>query len=148
MERAIDVMRAVGAVIVDPVSLGQRPVKPLLTHVRLSIAETHVLLYEFHAGLDAYLANRGPNVEVRSLDDLIFFNERHADEEMAFFGQERLLAARTTGPLSDSTYLSARTAARRLSREDGLDRTMTEHTLDAIVAPTGGAGLGHRSGQR
>ena len=139
MERAIDVMRAAGAEVVDPVWLGATARDVAAdTRARLGMAETQVLLHEFHAGLDAYLANRGPNVEVRSLDDLILFNERHADEEMAFFGQERLLAARTTGPLSDSAYLTARAAARRLSRDEGIDRTMTDHRLDAIVAPTGG----------
>jgi len=100
MERTIDVMRAAGTVIVDPVSLGATDGEAAAdTRVRLRMAETHVLLYEFHARLDAYLANRGPNVEVRSLDDLTLFNERHADEEMAFLWPRALIGRPDHGTL-------------------------------------------------
>jgi amidase len=75
---------------------------------------------------------------VRSLADLIAFNERNASDEMPYFGQERLLAAEEKGPLSEPRYLAALAAARRLSRADGIDRTMDDHELDAIIGPTGG----------
>ena len=81
---------------------------------RLSDVGEHsyqVLLYEFKADLNAYLAMRGPDAEVRSLADLIAFNERHAADEMPYFGQERLLAAEEKGPLSDPAYLAALAAA-------------------------------------
>ena len=81
---------------------------------------------------------RGPDAEVRSLADLIGFNERHADAEMPYCGQERLLAAEEKGPLSDPAYLAALAATRRLSRAEGIDRTMNEQQLDAIIAPSGG----------
>ncbi|MBQ02019.1 MAG: amidase [Acidobacteria bacterium] len=139
VERAIAAMRAAGAVIVDPVDL--RPSgRPAAGDVVTSMgaAETEVLLYEFKADLNAYLAARGPDAEVRSLADLIAFNERNATDEMAYFGQERLLAAEEKGPLSEPRYLAALAAARRLSRADGIDRTMDDHELDAIIGPTGG----------
>ena len=139
VENAIEAMRAAGAVIVDPVDLRPRG-RPVAGGAVTSMgaAETEVLLYEFKAGLNAYLAMRGPDAEVRSLADLIAFNERNAGDEMPFFGQERLLAAEQKGPLSDPMYLAALAAARRLSRAEGIDRTMDEHQLDAIIGPTGG----------
>ena len=131
LARAIDAMRARGAEIVDPVALAQ-------TRGALARAETAVLLYEFKADLNAYLAALGPGAPVGSLVELIEFNRRHADEEMPYFQQERLEAAEARGALSERAYLDARRAARRLSRDDGIDRVMDAHRLDAIVAPTGG----------
>ena len=133
VEDAVDALRAAGAVVVDPVALGDSGADR-----SLRAAETDVLLYEFKAGLNAYLARRGPGAEVRSLADLIAFNERNAEAEMPYFGQERLIAAEAKGPLSERAYLTALAAARRLSRADGIDRTMDEHRLDAVVAATGG----------
>lgn len=132
VEQALDAMRAAGAVVVDPVVLGAGSGRSL------QAAETDVLLYEFKAGLNAYLARRDAGAEVRSLADLIAFNERNAETEMPYFGQERLVAAQAKGPLSERAYLTARAAARRLSRAEGIDRTMDEHRLDAVVAATGG----------
>ncbi len=129
-------MRAAGAVVVDPVELSPSGRPAAVTS--MGAAETEVLLYEFKAGLNAYLAMRGSDAEVRSLADLIAFNERHAADEMPYFGQERLLAAEEKGPLSDPAYLAALASARRLSGAEGIDRTMDEQQLDAVIAPTGG----------
>ena len=131
LERAIDTMRARGAVIVDPVALSH-------TRGALGRAEQEVLFHEFKADLNAYLAALGADAPVRSLAEIIEFNRRRASEEMPYFQQERLEAAERRGPLSEPRYLDARRAARRLSRDDGIDRVMDEHRLDAIVAPTGG----------
>jgi amidase len=140
VETAVAAMRAAGAVIIDPVDLRPRR-RPAVGGAVTSMgaAETEVLLYEFKAGLNDYLAARGAEVDVRSLADLIAFNERNAVEEMPYFAQERLLAAEAKGPLSDPIYLSALSVARRLSRAEGIDWTMDEHQLDAIIGPTGGA---------
>ncbi|MCY4508968.1 MAG: amidase, partial [Acidobacteria bacterium] len=133
VDAAVEAMRAAGAVVVDPVELGTGPAR-----AGLQMAEAEVLFYEFKAGLNAYLAARGPGAEVRSLAELIAFNERNAETEMPYFGQERLVAAEAKGPLSEPGYLAALAASRRLSRAEGIDRTMDEHRLDAIVGPTGG----------
>jgi len=139
VETAIEAMRAAGAVVVDPIELrpSGRPVAAG-TVTSLGASETEVLLYEFKAGLNAYLAMRGSDAEVRSLADLIAFNERHAADEMPYFGQERLLAAEEKGPLSDPAYLAALAVASRLSGAEGIDQTMDAQQLDAIIAPTGG----------
>ena len=129
MEEAIAVLRDRGAVIVDPIDLAASGA--------LRRAETEVLFYEFKAGLNAYLSNLR-NPPIRSLAELIAFNERNAAEELAYFGQERLLVAESKGPLSSTEYREAHAVARRLSRAAGIDRVMDSGNLDAILAPTGG----------
>ncbi len=96
-----------------------------------------VMRYEFKADLNAYLAALGPAAPVKTLDDLIAFNEANADREMPWFQQETFLSCKDLGPLTEPEYREALAAALRLSRDEGIDRVMEEHTLDAIVAPTG-----------
>ena len=96
-------------------------------------AELEVLLFEFKAGLNAYLAGRSG--AVRDLAALIAFNETHHDQEMPFFGQELLLQAQAKGPLTEDAYLKALVLCQQARRDiDGLCAT---HRLDALVAPTG-----------
>jgi amidase len=127
-EEAIAALRAAGAEIVDPADI------PTATAIRDDGPE--VLLYEFKADLNAYLATRR-GVPVRSLAELIAFNEAHAAEEMPFFGQELLLQAEAKGPLTDPAYLAALERSRRLAGRDGIDAVMDAHRLDALMAPTG-----------
>ena len=129
MDDALAVLRDRGAVIFDPIDLAASGA--------LRRAETEVLFYEFKAGLNAYLQNLR-NPPIRSLADLIAFNERQAAEELAYFGQERLIAAQSKGPLSSMEYRRAHATARRLSRAAGIDRVLDGGNLDAILAPTGG----------
>lgn len=128
LERALDDMRAAGAVIVDPANLDSAAWNDPLTLVLLE--------YEFKADLNAYLAELGPDAPVKTLADVIAFNEANADREMPYFGQERLHDAQARGPLTERAYLDARRTIQRATREDGIDRVMDEHALDAIVAPT------------
>ena len=95
-----------------------------------------MLLYELKDGMNRYLATR-QGVPVRTLADVIGFNQRNADREMPFFGQELFEKAQAKGPLTDAAYVDAAQQARRLARE-GIDQPLREHRLDAIVAPTGG----------
>ena len=132
VEDALEAMGGQGAVIIDPVDLSSAGA------ARMRQAETEVLLYEFKADLNAYLARLGPAAPVRSLAELIAFNEENASDEMPYFQQERFLAAEAKGPLSDRRYVDALNTARQLSRDEGIDRVMDAHSLDAIVAPTGG----------
>ena len=130
MEAAIDAMREQGAEIVDPVEIAHRG--------EMGKHSFEVLLYEFKADLNAYLEALGPQAPVRTLAEIIEFNERHREAEMPYFGQELMLQAEAKGPLSDAAYREALATARRLARQEGIDKTMTKHRLDAIVAPTGG----------
>lgn len=130
LEAAIGAMRDEGAEIVDPVDPGAISA--------MAEPEWECLLYEFKADLNAYLAGLGPGAPVRSLAEIIAFNERNADREMPWFRQEIFLAAEEKGPLTESAYLEAAARARRLAADEGIDAAMDRHGLDAILAPTGG----------
>jgi amidase len=93
------------------------------------------MYYEFKADLNAYLAERG-DPAIRTLADLIRFNETHAEAEMPYFRQERLLEAEARGPLTDALYRDTLARNQRLAREEGIDAVMSAHRLDALVAPT------------
>jgi len=110
----------------------------LPTHRQFGDAEFNILLYEFKADLNAYLAGLGSAAPVRTLKELIAFNERHRAKEMPFFGQEIFLQAEAKGPLTDQAYREALEKCRRLSRDEGLDAILNQHQLDALVAPTTG----------
>jgi amidase len=130
MEGALAEMKRRGAVLVDPADI---------PHVGdYDETELTVFLYELKADLNAYLASLGPGAPVRTLADVIAFNEAHRAEEMPFFGQELFLKAQEKGPLTDLAYVEALARNRRLAGLEGIDAVMGQHTLDAIVAPTGG----------
>jgi amidase len=127
---ALDVMRARGAVIVDPVPIGRMG--------DLENLELEVLLYEFKAGINEYLATLGAGTRLRTLRDLIAYNDAHAASEMPYFGQELFEQAERRGPLTDRVYRNALARGRLHTRAQGIDAVMTAHHLDALVAPTSG----------
>jgi amidase len=129
IEAAVDVMRRLGAEIVDPADI------PTANAINDSDAEITLLLHEFKADLNAYLAGR-PDTRVRTLADIIAFNDEHAEEELKYFGQDLFLMAEEKGPLTEAGYLEARDTCRRLARTEGLDPVMSDHRLDALVMPT------------
>lgn len=126
---ALDAMRKLGAVIVDPADLPHAG--------QYDDAELTVLLYEFKAGLNAYLAGRGAASPVRSLADVIAFNERESGRVMPYFAQELMHQAQEKGPLTTPEYRTALAKCRTLSRTRGIDAVLAAHRLDALVAPTG-----------
>src|SRR5439155_1968499 len=130
MESCIDAMKGRGAIIVEPFDD-----KPL---AEVSSAEGEVLLHEFKASLNKYLAELGPKAPIRTLKDAIDFNEANKEKELCWFGQETFLKAQEKGSLTDKAYLDAVEKCRRLSRTEGIDALMDKYNLDAIVAPAGG----------
>jgi amidase len=129
VEAAIAVMRREGATIVDPADI------PHLGEYDDS--EFTVLLYEFKTDLNAYLAEWAPAAGVKTLADLIAFNDANKTSELPYFGQEIFLQAQEKGPLTDAAYREALEKDRRLSQAEGLDAAFAQHPVDAIVAPTG-----------
>ncbi len=123
-------MKKLGAEIVDPADIP--------TAGKFDDSELEVLLYEFKAGLNKYLASLGPKAPVHSLSEVIEFNEKHKDREMMYFGQDLLIKAEAKGPLTEKAYLDALKQNIKLSREDGIDAVLRKHKLDALIAPTGG----------
>jgi amidase len=126
---AVERMRELGAVIVDPADI------PTTEQMSTTEAETIVMLYEFKADLNAYLANL-QETPVHTLADIIAFNNAHANEEMPYFGQELFEKAQETLSLDEVTYRNALAETRRLSREEGIDAVMKAHQLDALVMPS------------
>ena len=129
VETAIDVLRRQGAVIVDPADIPHAG--------EYDDSELTVLLYELKADLAAYLAVWAPGANVKTLADVIAFNEANKATEMPYFGQELFLQAQAKGPLTDQVYRDALAKDQRLSRTEGLDVVFARDSLDAIVAPTG-----------
>jgi amidase len=130
MEAALQDMKRAGAVLVDPVDLE--------TGKEYEDPELEVLLYEFKADLNVYLASLGPKAPVKTLAEAIAFNEAHRETEMPYFGQEIFVKAQAKGDLTTPAYREALAKCRKLSREDGIDAAIAKGGLDAIVAPTGG----------
>lgn len=130
LDAAIAAMKSAGAEIIDPADLP--------ANASFGAAEQQVLLYEFKADLNAYLAALGPNAPMRTIDDIIAFNEQHRERELQFFGQETMIKARDKGPLTEPEYLEAVAKAKRLAGKEGIDAVMDQHRLDAIIAPTSG----------
>src|ERR1700691_3683574 len=130
LRAALDALKHEGAVLIDPVEIASLG--------KFDDSELDVMLYEFKHDLNAYLAGSGPNVPVRSLKELIAFNETYADRELRYFGQDLFVKAEKKGPLTDKTYLDALAKNHLLTREQGIDGVMAKYRLDALVAPTAG----------
>jgi amidase len=130
MESALDAMKKEGAILVDPVEIE--------TAGKWSDTEMTVFMYELKANLNAYLARPGFNPPVKSLKEIIEFNESNREREMPYFGQDFFLKAEAKGPLDSKEYIEALEKNHQLARKDGIDATMEKHKLDALVGPTGG----------
>jgi amidase len=129
IEKELAVLKAQGAILVD--------VK-LPNIDKYGDTEMEVLLSEFKPGLAAYLAGYAPHAPVKNMADVIAFNEKNAAREMPHFGQEHLIASEGKEGLDAKAYREALANNLRYSREEGVDQVMSEHKLDALVAPTGG----------
>ncbi len=130
MESALDAMKKEGAILVDPVEIE--------TAGKWSETESTVFMYELKANLNAYLARPGFNPPVKTLKDIIEFNEKNREKEMPYFGQDFFLKAEAKGSLSDKEYIEALEKNHQLARKEGIDATLEKHNLDALVGPTGG----------
>ena len=128
METCLQTMKNAGATLVDPADL------PSFETWRDT--ETEVLLYEFKADLNKYLAGR--NAQVKTLADCIKFNRAHRDREMPYFQQELMEQAQEKGPLTEKDYKEALAKNHKLTRKDGIDAVMKKYRLDAMVGPTAG----------
>jgi amidase len=130
MGTALDVLKAQGAVLVDPAEIETRG--------KFDDSESTVFMYELKADLNAYLARLGPRAPVHTLQEIIEFNEKHREQEMPYFGQELFLKSQLKGPLTSQEYIDALNKNHQLARTEGIDAVMDKHKLDALVAPTGG----------
>ena len=130
MEQTLDAMKKQGATLVDPADIE--------TLGKFDESELLVFMYELKADLNAYLSRLGPDAPVRTLKDIIDFNQRNRQKEMSYFGQDLFVKSEAKGPLTEKEYTDAVAKNRQLARTEGIDALMDKHQLDAIVAPTGG----------
>jgi amidase len=128
MGGVLEALKVEGAILVDPADI------PSIG--KLDADEFTVLLHELKADIKTYLEHRGHGGQVRSLKDIIEFNERNKEKEMPFFGQETFLKAEATDGLKSKKYLGALSRCQRLSRREGIDAVMEKYHLDALMSPT------------
>ena len=126
-EAALRVLRERGAEVVDPTNVASLS--------QLS-GSGDLLSWEFKTDIERYLAEWAPGAAVRTLEDLIAFNQREAAREMPFFGQEIFEQAARRGPLTSPEYLQLKERVQRLTRAEGIDAVMDQHRLDALIAPS------------
>ena len=130
MAEAIEVMKKQGAIMVDPADLE--------TFGKFDDSEGLVLNYELKADLEKYLARLGPASPMKSLQDVIEFNNKNAQKEMPYFGQDVFIKAQEKGPLTTREYIDALEKNHRLAGIEGIDAVMDKLKLDVLMAPTGG----------
>jgi amidase len=124
-ENALSVMESLGATIVDT------DTGDVFAYTG---DEFTALLFEFKAQIADYLATL-THTNMRTLADLIAFDEAHCQQELVYYGQEIFeLAEQTSGYPTDPIYVAARTHARNTARS-GIDNALVAQKLDAIVAP-------------
>ncbi len=128
-EQALEVMRSLGATLVDPIE------PPDTTSIHDD--ELTVLFTEFKVDIEAYLAGLR-RTTMRTLGDLIEFNDRHCDDELRYFGQELFHVADATRGLDDPAYREARARCLAATATNGIDRILAADRLDAIVGPAYG----------
>ncbi|HYC38423.1 MAG TPA: amidase [Usitatibacter sp.] len=127
LEAALARLRELGAELVDVEIPG---------FGKFGAAELEVLLYEFKAGLNAWLVANAKDAPAATLAQLIEYNEKHRERMMPLFGQNLLERAQAKGPLTEPEYVKALETCREMTRKQGIDAVVEKHKVEAIVAPT------------
>ncbi|MDP3072759.1 MAG: amidase [Opitutaceae bacterium] len=130
---AVATIRAAGAEVID---LGEFPGLAAASAPRIE-----VMLYEMKAGIDAYLRELGPASPMKTLADVIRFNDDNWPREQPLFGQQYFTRAQAKGPLTDAAYLAALATCHRIARTEGIDALTATHRLDAFIAIGAAASL-------
>ena len=127
MQHAVNYLESQGAEVIEIDNIYSREAGSL---------SFQVMLYEFKDGLNKYFASLGENGPVKSVEELIEFNKNDSIE-LRYYDQELLIEAQKKGDVTSKEYLDALEKMNRLVREEGIDKVMKEHNLDAFIAPTG-----------
>ncbi|MFN3554707.1 MAG: amidase [Bacteroidales bacterium] len=127
MARAVDFLKSQGAIVIEI-----ERISPAAT----SGHAFEVMLFEYKDGLNRYFASLGPDAPIRSLEELIAFNQQDP-MTLVWHNQRYLELAQEKDSLGARAYTEALQAMHRGAREQGIDRVMDGWRLDAIIAPTG-----------
>ena len=128
-KQAVEVLRNQGAEIIEKVEFEK--------HQKWGDPSYQVLLYEFKSDLNKYLQEH-PSAPLKSLEEIIAFNQKNEEKEMPWFSQEIFLQAQEKGDLTSEEYLNALKDSKRFAGKEGIDKVMEENNLDAIIAETNG----------
>ena len=159
MAKAIEVLQDSGAIIVRAnmptagwiggpgTTMGVLNRNPLGRSKGQPATPPIVFLYELKHDLNLYLRDWAVGTKIKTMADIIAFNQANADKALRF-GQDLFLAAQgTRGDLSELEYKSARAMDLQSAKERGLDAYMSQHKLDAVVFPgTAGASIAAKPG--
>ncbi|EEC66583.1 hypothetical protein OsI_32783 [Oryza sativa Indica Group] len=118
-----------GAILVDNLEIPNMNI----INDAVQSGERALMLAEFKLSLNSYLSELASS-PVRSLSDIIDFNNKHpVEERMAEFGQSYLLQSEAT----DGIGPTEKKAIAKLNElcESGLEKIMRVNQLDAIVSP-------------
>jgi amidase len=126
-DTALAVLRQRGATLVEIKTFDRSPIGK---------NEGKVLLTEFKADIGKYLKSSPAPIAVRSLADVIAFDNAHARQELALFGQDSFEDAEKTKGLNDPAYKKARAASFRAAGPNGIDRLLKQYNVVALVGPT------------
>lgn len=130
LDSCIAVLEAAGAEVIDPVDT--------ISSDSFTEAELTVLYYEYKTALDNYLQATPSGVPVRSIQELVAWNTEHHQDTMRYFGQEHLIAAAAQDGHNSEAYLEALAFGRRKAGKEGIDASLQENQLDALVTLSGG----------
>lgn len=127
MSKAVSFLKSQGAEVIEVNELSRG---------KVDSCEMEIMLYEYKDGLNKYFQSLGPAAPVKSIEDLIRFNQSDPIE-LKYYNQSYLERAQQKGDLTQPGYLNALAKLMKGSREEGIDRVMNAENLDAIIAPTG-----------
>ena len=127
-QRAVTYIKSQGAEVIEIDQIGENNVGKL---------SFEVMLYEYKDGLNNYFKSLGSDARIKNLEELIAFNKKDSIE-MEFYNQRYLEMALEKEGLDSDSYKTTLTNMLKGTRENGMDRVMNEHNLDAIISPTGG----------
>lgn len=128
LQKTIDKMKVAGAEIIE--------VDYMKSTQDINDPEFTVLKYEFKDGLNKYLAST--TLEgIKTIDDIIKYNETHDSTAMPYFDQETMLACKDLGDLTSKEYTEALKNSHEKAKK-AIDDLLTANKLDALIGPATG----------
>jgi amidase len=161
MAEAIDVLRAQGAVIVDPADIpsvvDKDPGRNFVAwKICSGVGDAHgqdddcsiVFKYGMKRDFNAWLATLGPGAPVKSLGELRAWNLAHQSAGSLKYGQANLdISDEMDVERDHERYEADRAKDLELAAKHGIDEVMQAERLDALLFPGGtGASLAARPG--
>ncbi len=127
MNQAVSFIRSQGAEVIEIDKIAESEVNEL---------SFEIMLIEYKDGLNKYFKSLGENAPIKSIEELIKFNNQDTIE-LRHFNQKYLEMAFNKPGVDSEIYKETLEKMLKGSRENGMDKIMDKYKLDAIIAPTG-----------